>query len=824
MGGTDNKTIFSLSDAWKFEVAGVLSPNLPNDTVGSWTKISVGDNLPSRVRQGGAVMPSAKVVAIGGCDALDFTDDLCAEQDATVISVNDSKDLSPPNCAAPRVGPALTPNYNTASSNFGTQVFMLLGTFNDSLWDDDKGLVNGEVVCSRFFFVVQYKRFITYLIAISQDIFDIGTGSWTRILPSGDPGSSNNKNPSFPIPREGAAVVSSPHALVGTNPSVGADILVFGGQDGQGNYLNDLWLLRGYQAALSQSNQTWSGFGNGDLQTGIDASGTGVTVRYMTSCAQALTPSSTTSPSPTSSSPSSPSSPSGTPGQSTSRKSFPFDTSVGHKALSPVSLAGLLVALVIHRLSLPWMGASNKTNARSNLVYLAAIIGVVSYAVGIVGLVLSFTSIKTSNNTLSKRASSRSTLKTGHGIAALILFIGLYASFAAFIFTTVSNRSSSEPEVSSERPDASRKDSQETGMTLNGTTREKNGTVRRPSSPSSAPDHESIPPESPDTEPGKRSLSLLGGHFFSKRRNVAERSDRRSSESGRDSMSSGPSRGFEVLNRGNRKRRLSANGLNDYSATEQISTAGVPRSLSDLSWLDRRRSVAAIVGIFDFRFVYTLTQCYKGDLDYALTQLHHAEGHGSTPPAVDTRSTGPLLQFPSREEDRPILPSKVHSFIHTLLHCFILGLSVVTLVALWQRAPKAAFVVFLIWTLAFYAISFFLAWRGIPRESILTVLLTSIKYHDRQPVPPSTPPSRPLSTAANEQFPVPADSRSPYVYHQTPYRRAMSTAEEDYLSSSGHAPDEDEDEEQRRIEQEMERRDVSIITVPKRKLWIANPS
>lgn len=96
-------------------------------------------------------MPSAKVVAIGGCDALDFTDDLCAEQDATVISVNDSKDLSPPNCAAPRVGPALAPNYNTASSNFGTQVFMLLGTFNNSLWDDDKGLVNGEVVCSRFF-------------------------------------------------------------------------------------------------------------------------------------------------------------------------------------------------------------------------------------------------------------------------------------------------------------------------------------------------------------------------------------------------------------------------------------------------------------------------------------------------------------------------------------------------------------------------------------------------------------------------------------------------------------------------------------------------
>ena len=138
-------------------------------------------------------------------------------------------------------------------------------------------------------------------------MFDVGTGSWTRILPAGDPG-SDGKTQSFPIPREGAVAVSSPHALVGANPSVGADILVFGGQDAQGNYLNDLWLLRGYQAALSQTNQSWSGSG-GSLGTGVDASGTGVTVQYMTSCAQALTPSSSSPGSqPTSSSPSSKSS------------------------------------------------------------------------------------------------------------------------------------------------------------------------------------------------------------------------------------------------------------------------------------------------------------------------------------------------------------------------------------------------------------------------------------------------------------------------------------------------------------------------------------
>ena len=90
-------------------MAGVLSPNLPNNTIGSWTQIDVGDTLPTRVRQGGTVMPSAKIVAIGGCDILDFTDNLCAQQDAHVISVSDDKDLSPPNCAAARVGPVLAP-------------------------------------------------------------------------------------------------------------------------------------------------------------------------------------------------------------------------------------------------------------------------------------------------------------------------------------------------------------------------------------------------------------------------------------------------------------------------------------------------------------------------------------------------------------------------------------------------------------------------------------------------------------------------------------------------------------------------------------------
>lgn len=166
-----------------------------------------------------------------------------------------------------------------------------------------------------------------------------------------------------------------------------------------------------------------------------------------------------------------------------------------------------------------------------------------------------------------------------------------------------------------------------------------------------------------------------------------------------------------------------------------------------------------------------------------------------------------------------------------LLHAAILGVCVVVLIQLWQHAPKAAFAVFLVWTIAFYCIVFFLAWRGTPRASILSVLLSSLRYHNEPPqtqLSYSTSPSRPMSR--NDLYAFPGESRGPYTYHQPPARRALSTLEDDRLSFNGQSgprsevDDEDEETEHRRIEQEMDRRDVSIVTVPKRKLWIANPS
>lgn len=78
---------------------------------------------------------------------------------------------------------------------------------------------------------------------------------------------------------------------------------------------------------------------------------------------------------------------------------------------------------------------------------------------------------------------------------------------------------------------------------------------------------------------------------------------------------------------------------------------------------------------------------------------------------------------------------------------------------------------------------------------------------------------------------LPRNDEGPYTYHRPPYRLSTHVDEMSYLhagpmsvETDGNDDDVDEDTRQRVIEEEMERRDVSIVTVPRRKLWIANPS
>lgn len=205
---------------------------------------------------------------------------------------------------------------------------------------------------------------------------------------------------------------------------------------------------------------------------------------------------------------------------------------------------------------------------------------------------------------------------------------------------------------------------------------------------------------------------------------------------------------------------------------------------------------------------------------------------------MEVTSTNGLMMGHQSPAEHPVLPTPFEGFIHVLFHALLLALSVLSLVALWMRGPKAAFGVFLAWVVAFYVILTILAWNGYPRQSILSVIFTRLRAEPVafSPVPRTGSPSgsRPMSTHESVAVPFPTDGRGPYQHHQPPYRATLG-AEPDYpmsltAHSHGHDADVDDDEDidedtrQRRIEEELSRRDVSIVTVPKRRLYVLNPN
>lgn len=142
-----------MSDVWRFNVSGTLSPNLPKNVIGSWEKLSLQNtSLPAIGGSATAAIlqtPNQYVAAVGGCAVSSGPDAACAETSSYVLNVDAANDQAISSCPAPRVGASLTPNLSGASSSFGQQAFLLLGTFNSSVWQDDGGLDNGEVVSLR---------------------------------------------------------------------------------------------------------------------------------------------------------------------------------------------------------------------------------------------------------------------------------------------------------------------------------------------------------------------------------------------------------------------------------------------------------------------------------------------------------------------------------------------------------------------------------------------------------------------------------------------------------------------------------------------------
>lgn len=751
-GGTDGTNMYPLSDVWDFTISGTLSSNLATgSTNGAWSHQTVG-NAGYSVNQASTVVQT-NLISVSGCNSTNNSNESCAEGNSYVLEVGSNIEINPPSCPAPRYGGSLAPNLNPFSSSYGNQVFLVLGTFNSSLWDDQGGLRKGEVA-----------------------VLDIGSGDWSRVLPAGDPGQDGVQT--YPTPREGAVALSYSQALVGSNTGVASDTIVFGGQDDSGEYLTEVWILRAYNGSISSSGGNW-GAPSGALQTGISANGANVTIQYLTQCAAQLTsPNTTTSP--------------GSPSTTNGSQSYQsYDVSFAHKLLAPLSLAILLPSLLLLRLALPPAQTHRPTDRNLALFYLSAIVALAAYGAGVGGLVSSFTSMSSTVITM-KRSTSRTVLPTGHGVAGLALFIALYVIMPfLYLFHLCCLPSRSPKEVSQEAI-TSRANSTDTAEKLAAYT---------------ATQHSHYPPS--QHSPRTRLHSWGGSSFFMGRRS---REGRTSTDS--ESMhSSGPQRAFEVVNRPARIRRSSANGL-AYPNTDVYQRVPVaPRSLGDVDWLDRRRSLNAV-----------------NELDLVSGQGQRNLINSSTPNTAEMLSTRALVPTPTFPHVTYELPSLFEICLRVLFHTLVLALCIFSLIALWNWARLALFAVFLLWTIIFYICLFTLAWHGRPRRSILTYLIARFRTEPPPAVSPGTPTSRPLSVVGNEQYPFPTDTRGPYL-HEPPYR---ATRVHDDVSTTIGGPrsvetdydEEDLDEEtrQRRIEEEMGRREVSIVTVPKRRLWITNPS
>jgi hypothetical protein len=135
--------------------------------------------------------------------------------------------------------------------------------------------------------------------------------------------------------------------------------------------------------------------------------------------------------------------------------------------------------------------------------------------------------------------------------------------------------------------------------------------------------------------------------------------------------------------------------------------------------------------------------------------------------------------------------------------------------------------------LAFYVSLLLLAWNGHPRSSLLVIALTRLRTPAHMANPTPTQPGSPMDEHGSHLFHPPTPVNGPYIYHQPAWRRAISPEEDFATSHGGHRPleqddpeddDEDDDDHQRHMEEELERRDVNIVTVPRRRLWITNPS
>ena len=294
-------------------------------------------------------------------------------------------------------------------------------------------------------------------------------------------------------------------------------------------------MLRAYNGSVSQSNPNWSGFGDGNLQTGVNANGAGVSVQFMTSCASMMASSSSS------------------PRKSATMASG-FDTSLAHKVIAPLSVALLLLATVLYRLSLP---VTNTQKRNHFPLVLSAALSLASWAVGIAGLATAFTGIVSTSAT-AKQSSPNLNLKTVHGKAGLVLFVAMYGLLPALALVStcgdrlrIAHASSADAHIAEDN------------------------------NASSVP---SATPTPTSTSPFSRWFTRDQRKPLSTR----EKEPRQSSDNA-SVHSTAPQRKFEVLNRPARVRHISMDASSSLNHGPSIHTLGA------IDWLERRRVLSDVV-------------------------------------------------------------------------------------------------------------------------------------------------------------------------------------------------------------------------------------
>ena len=857
--------MFGWDELWQLQIDGTIAENIQNAQA-TWTKSTVTVPPAFKPKTGAAgtvtrplTNPQYSLLSFGGCDSVTEGNATCAGGDAHLVTAGSTENSwnTIAQCPSARYGAVLAQNHNDA---FEKQVFMLFGLSDPHLYDDGNLTTHGEI-----------------------GVLSIAQGVWSRVLPSCDPGNGTG-TPECPVPREGAAVISSRTNLF-TGALDASDTIVFGGRDKDGNYLNDVWMLRATNRTITHTNQTDWGpeYGTGVLGSGKFQNGQGVTVQVReavrevlcsTKCSvvqfldQCTVKKNVTSPT-SSGNPDDPTNTQGGPSDTNTLISAQYDTSVVHKSLAGASVVAILPALVLFRASSP-IALAQGPSTRPILLLVSVITFTAAWLSGVIGFVISIVTLSftpasmLTSSSLHKRADEeKGHFRTPHGIAGLVIFALVYFVLPlsiAMIYaqgyheqyerrhSRVSNSSSGEGEYKDDpgpppnSPPARPRQSSSADKLF-----------RR--SMATTPDLSNLPPDAEndaDGDPigaGER-VRLREGRFapsaFFKERLWPSGWGRPRSQHGLQAHSHLRS---SRLSPEPKDDNASRHSYQNHSASPSTATAAAPANETGFVVLNRNKN--ALVqqaqgqrdgarGLAEDRensaWLYLRRNLnYMGDVDYMISKIR-----GTASPAAATvvaKNNSNARKVALRYPSLGVVVGRI------LAQVVLLALVVFCAMSIAVRGGdgpvgNTLLALFVFWAVACYAAMYWLAWNGRPRGSVLVVAISRLRgqQHEELDAPTEMDEHGAFSDAASHQA---ASTLGGATYASRPvYRRVHD-------SVSGAQVDDDDDDNDR-LEEELGRRDVraahfrmkpllmisylfffrsgqvSIVTVPKRPLFVTN--